>query len=63
MESLAKLNSSWTGVVGDPAMDWYMRELGPGAMVREPKHFGSAYIRDTMSNDDLMFVSRKAIAE
>ena len=49
--------------VGDPATDWYMREFGPGVMVREPKHFGRAYIRDTMSNEDLMFVSRKAIAE
>jgi len=30
--------------VGEPAMDWYMRELGPGIVAREPKYFGSAYI-------------------
>jgi hypothetical protein len=47
-------------LTGDPATDWYMKELGPGAMVVEPKHFGSAYIRDTEANEDLLLVSRRA---
>src|SRR5215467_9213662 len=32
-------------LAGDPEMDWYIRELGPGVMVREPKQFGTTYIR------------------
>jgi hypothetical protein len=48
-------------LVSDPAIDWYMRELGPGVMVLEPKYFGSAYLRDTV-NEDLVFVSRKESA-
>jgi hypothetical protein len=47
-------------VVGDPAMDWYMKELGPGVMVHEPKHLGSAYIKDTTNHGDLVFVSRSS---
>jgi hypothetical protein len=43
-------------LVGDPAMDWYVKEHGPGVMVREPKHFGTAYV--SASHDDLVFVSR-----
>ena len=43
---------------GDPAMDWYMNEHGPGVMVLEPKIFGRAFIRDTESAEDLVLVSR-----
>jgi hypothetical protein len=45
-------------LVGDPAMDWHMREQGPGVMVVEPKFFGRAFIRDTERAEDLEFVSR-----
>lgn len=47
--------------VGDPAIDWYMSEFGPGVMVREPEpeHFGRAYIGDTPNQEDLVFISRK----
>ena len=45
-------------LVGDPAMDWYMKEEGPGVMVVEPKHFGRAFLRDTHNAEDLKFVSR-----
>jgi len=45
-------------LTGDPARDWYMLELGPGVMVREPKHFGSAYVSDTR-NADLILVTRE----
>ncbi len=44
------------GLVADPEMDWYVKELGPGVMVREPKHFGSAYVRSNF--EDLVFVGR-----
>lgn len=50
-------------LVGDPADDWYIRELGPGVMVLEPKYFGRAYVRDTENDEDLVFVSRGAPAE
>jgi hypothetical protein len=42
----------------DPAMDWYMKEHGPGVMVLEPKIFGRAFIRDTENAEDLVLVSR-----
>jgi hypothetical protein len=45
-------------LVGDPAMDWHMREQGPGVMVLEAKSFQRAYIRDTENAEDLQFVSR-----
>ena len=45
-------------IVGNPEVDWHMREQGPGVMVLEPKRFGRAYIRDTESTEDLQFVSR-----
>jgi hypothetical protein len=45
-------------LVGDPAMDWHMREQGPGAMALEPKSFQHAYVRDTENAEDLQFVSR-----
>ncbi len=44
--------------VGDPAMDWYVNEQGPGVMVLEPKVFGRAYIRDTENVEELVLVSR-----
>ena len=43
---------------GDPAIDWHLKEQGPGVMVLEPKHFGRAYIRDTENAEDLQLVSR-----
>ena len=43
---------------GDPAMDWYMNEHGPGVMVLEPKIFGRAFINDTENAEDLVLVSR-----
>lgn len=44
--------------VGDPAVDWQMRENGPGVMILEPKQSGRTYIRDTENAEDLEFVSR-----
>jgi hypothetical protein len=41
-------------LVGDPAMDWYFKECGPGVMVLEPKHFGSVYVH--ANDEDLAFV-------
>lgn len=43
------------GFVGESEIDWHMREHGAGVMVREPKHFGLAYIREMTH---LVFVSR-----
>ena len=44
--------------VGDPAMDWHMKEQGPGVMVLEPKFFGRVYACHTEDDEDLQFVSR-----
>jgi hypothetical protein len=46
-------------IVGDPDLDWYM-ELGPGAMVLEPKFFGRAFITNTEKTEDLVFLARSA---
>jgi hypothetical protein len=31
-------------LTGEGGLDWYMQEFGGGVMIREPKHFGSAFI-------------------
>ncbi len=46
-------------LVGDAAMDWYVREHGAGVLVREPKFFGRVYISDTENDEDLVFVGRR----
>lgn len=42
---------------GDPALDWYLKEHGPGVMVVDP-NAGRTFISDTESAEDLQFVSR-----
>jgi hypothetical protein len=39
-------------------MDWYVEELGGGVMVIEPKRFGRAFLTESHSDEDLVFVSR-----
>jgi hypothetical protein len=48
-------------LAGDPPMDWYLKEHGPGVMVREPRHFGSAYVN--ANHEDLVFVSRSPVPD
>jgi hypothetical protein len=38
-------------LIGDPPMDWYMKEYGSGAMVAEPKA-GRTFIGDTEDAED-----------
>lgn len=45
-------------LVGDPAMDWHMKEQGPGVMILAPKSLGRVYTSDTENDEDLEFVSR-----
>jgi hypothetical protein len=45
------------GLVGDPEMDWYVED-GPGVMIREPKFFGSVFLRNSENMEDLVLVSR-----
>jgi hypothetical protein len=45
-------------LIGDPAMDWYVKEHGGGVMVIEPQYFGQAFLTETQTEDDLVFVSR-----
>jgi hypothetical protein len=44
--------------VGDPAMDWWVEEHGGGVMVIEPRYFGQAFLTETHTEEDLVFVSR-----
>lgn len=44
-------------LVGNPAMDWNMRENGPGVMVLEPKCSVRTYLRDPENAEDLEFVA------
>jgi hypothetical protein len=45
----------------EPEHDWYVQEYGGGVMVREPKHFGRAFIPvgQLPTTEDLEFVERK----
>ena len=45
-------------LVGDPAMGWYVQELGGGVMVIEPKVFGRVFLRETEVAEDLVLVAR-----
>lgn len=45
-------------LTGDPAMDWYMKEQGPGVMILEPRRSGRAFIKDTENAEDLVLLSR-----
>ena len=45
-------------LVTDPETAWYVKEYGGGAMVVEPKVFGRAFLSNTESAEDLIFVSR-----
>jgi len=45
------------GVTGDPALDWHLRDSGPGVMVRVST-VGPVYEHDTEEEEDLVFVSR-----
>jgi hypothetical protein len=44
----------------DAALNWYMQEFGGGVMIREPKHFGAAFIpaESLPKTEDLEFLSR-----
>jgi hypothetical protein len=48
------------GLTGEGGLDWYRREFGRGVMIREPKHFGSAFIQaeSLPETEDLEFLSR-----
>lgn len=46
-------------IVGDPELDWYVREHGPGVMVVEPTA-GRTFISDTMDAEDLVLVARSS---
>jgi hypothetical protein len=46
-------------LVGDAAIDWYVREHGGGVMVSEPKSFGHVFVHDTESDEDLILIARK----
>lgn len=45
-------------LTGDAAMDWYVKELGGGVMIIEPKRFGRVFLDEPESDEDLVFVSR-----
>jgi len=44
--------------IGDSARDWYVEEQGGGVMVIEPKCFGRAFLTETHTAENLVFVSR-----
>jgi hypothetical protein len=46
-------------IVGDGATDWYVTEQGGGAMIIEPKFFGSVFVHDTENDEDLILIARK----
>jgi hypothetical protein len=46
-------------IVGDPAMDWHVREQGGGAVIIAPKHFGRVFVHDTENDEDLILIARQ----
>ena len=44
-------------ISGDPGMDWFMKEFGPGVMVAEAKA-GRTFLTETEDAEDLVLVSR-----
>jgi hypothetical protein len=49
--------------IADEETDWYVQAYGDGAMVREPKYFGLAFLTETENVDDLVFVARARSAD
>lgn len=47
-------------IIGDPVMDWYVKEYGPGVMLVERKA-GRTFISDTEDAEDLVLVSRSDV--
>jgi hypothetical protein len=45
-------------IVGDSALDWFVTERGGGAMI-VAKGFGSVFVHDTKSDEDLVLVARQ----
>lgn len=43
---------------GDPAMDWYVKQYGPGAMVADP-NAGRTFVTKIETTEDLRLVSRR----
>ncbi|MGA9978903.1 MAG: hypothetical protein WBQ08_09740 [Candidatus Sulfotelmatobacter sp.] len=46
-------------IVGDAALDWFVTEHGGGAMIIEPKFFGSVFAHNTEDDEDLVLIARK----
>jgi hypothetical protein len=49
-------------LISDPETDWYVERYGGGVMIIEPKRFGRAFLSQTHTQGDLVFVSR-AVAD
>ena len=45
-------------LISDPQTDWYVQKHGGGVMIGEPKCFGNAFLSETATYEDLVFVSR-----
>ena len=44
-------------LTGDAEVDWFVKEVGRGALVREPKVFGRVFV-DSKDTEDLVLVAR-----
>jgi len=49
-------------LVNDPETDWYVQQYGGGVMIIEPKCFGRAFLGETDTYEDLVFMSRNGQA-
>jgi len=43
---------------GNAETAWYVQEHGGGALIREPRQFGRAFLTETENAEGLIFVSR-----
>jgi len=46
-------------MVGDSEVDWYVKELGRGVLIKEPKVFGRVFVHDTELDKDLILIARQ----
>ena len=44
--------------INDPETTWYVNEFGGGVMIVVPKAFGSVFLIETDTEEDLILVSR-----
>ena len=46
-------------LVGDAEADWFVKEVGRGVLINEPKVFGHVFVHNTELDEDLILIARE----